>query len=80
MRPMLRQTYNSYQPRSKPRSMIKKLPYTMLMIACISLFSFKQVCRGNDQTCSKNERPKKVFQAGSEKDWNLSPFYNFLKI
>ena len=60
--------------------MKKKLFYAMLLIACISLLSFKEVCRGNEEACLKNELSKKILPAVSEKDWNLSPFYNFLKI
>lgn len=59
--------------------MKKKLFYAILVVACISLFSFKEVCHGNEGACLKNDLSKQVLPT-TEKDWNLSPFYNFLKI
>jgi len=59
--------------------MKKKVFYAMLLVACISLLSFKVVCHGSEATCLKNDLSKHVLPV-TEKDWNLSPFYNFLKI
>jgi len=60
--------------------MKKKLFYAMLMVACISLLSFKEVCHGNEATCSKSGVSTKALPVSSDREWNLSPFYNLLKI
>jgi hypothetical protein len=64
----------------KTKNMKKKLFYAMLMVACISLLSFKEVCHGNEATCLKSGVSTKTLPVSSDKELNLSPFYNLLKI
>ncbi|TMI92402.1 MAG: hypothetical protein E6H06_14055 [Bacteroidetes bacterium] len=63
--------------------MKKKLVSVGLLIACISFFSFKEVCNDNDETCVKQKLQGKGVCCGQQTDdeaWKFSPLYNFLKI
>ena len=63
--------------------MKSKLFYVGVVIACISLFSFKQVCNDNGEPRVKPEIQGKNGPAGQEQregEWTFSPLYNFLKI
>ena len=63
--------------------MKSKLFYVGVVIACISLFSFKQVCNDKGDPRVKPEIQGKNGPAGQEQregEWTFSPLYNFLKI
>jgi hypothetical protein len=60
--------------------MKKKLSHVGLLIACISFFSFKQICNDNDAVCVKQKLEKTIMPASQEEEWNFLPVYNLLRI
>ena len=63
--------------------MKSKLLYLGVIMACVSLFSFKEVCNDNDGTCVKQNVTGQCVPACVEREneeWKFSPLYNFLKI
>jgi len=60
--------------------MKKKLPYVLLLAVCICLFSFKNACGGDQETCLSTSLHKKTCPVTITKEYELSPLYNFLVI
>ena len=60
--------------------MKKKLVYVGLLIACISFFSFKQICNDTSVVCVKQKLEKKLAPISPEEELNFLPIYNLLKI
>jgi hypothetical protein len=63
--------------------MKSKLFYLGVVIACVSLFSFKEVCNDTGDPCVKPEiQGKNSLTCPEQRDgeWTFSPLYNFLKI
>lgn len=60
--------------------MKKKLVNVGLLIACISFFSFKQICNDTNAICVKHKLEKKIIPASQEEEWNFSPVSNLLRI
>jgi hypothetical protein len=60
--------------------MKKKLVYAVLLIVCISFFSFRQAGQCNAESSLKNSFQKKIIPAVVDGEANFSPLYNLLKI
>ncbi|TMI84944.1 MAG: hypothetical protein E6H10_04850 [Bacteroidetes bacterium] len=60
--------------------MKKKLVYVGLLIACVSFFSFKQICNDKDAVCVKQTLEKKMAPISPGEELNFLPLYNLLKI
>ncbi len=58
-----------------------KFIYSIMVIACLSLTSFKKECNNdNDETSFKKEVPEKIVPIKDPQECDLSPFYNLLEI
>jgi hypothetical protein len=60
--------------------MKKKLVYVGLLIACVSFFSFKQICNDRNAMCVKQRLEKQVAPISHGEELNFLPLYNLLKI
>jgi len=60
--------------------MKKKLVYVGLLIACISFFSFKQICNDTNGVCVKQRLEKKTAPISHGEELNFLSLYNLLKI
>lgn len=60
--------------------MKKKLVNVGLLIACISFFSFKQICNDTNAICVKQKLQEKVMPIRQDEEWNFLPVYNLLRI
>jgi len=60
--------------------MKKKLVYVGLLIACVSFFSFKQICNDTNAVCVKQRLEEKLAPISHEEELNFLPLYNLLKI
>jgi len=60
--------------------MKKKLVYVGLLIACISFFSFKQICNDTNAVCVKQKLEKSLAPISQGEELNFLPIYNLLKI
>jgi hypothetical protein len=60
--------------------MKRKLVYVGLLIACVSFFSFKQICNDTNVVCVKQRLEKKLAPISQGEELNFLPIYNLLKI
>ena len=60
--------------------MKKKLVYVGLLIACVSFFSFKQICNDTNAMCVKQRLEKQMAPISHGEELNFLPLYNLLKI
>jgi len=61
--------------------MRNKFIYSIMIIACLSLTSFKKECNNdNGRTSLKKDVLQKTVEAAEPGNLELSPFYNLLEI
>ncbi|HET9825466.1 MAG TPA: hypothetical protein VFP87_09030 [Chitinophagaceae bacterium] len=60
--------------------MKKKLVNVGFIIACVSFFSFRQICNDTNAICVKQKLEKKTIPISKGEEWNFLPVYNLLRI